>query len=67
MPKKSKDQPQDDLQTRKDTLVAKAKKDGHISQRDIFEVIPEEPANTEILDALYTELANRPVVGLCFS
>ncbi len=59
MPKKSKDQaPVEDLQTRKDNLVAKAKKDGHISQRDIFEVIPEEPANTEILDSLYTELAD---------
>ena len=59
MPKKSKDQaPVEDLQTRKDKLVAQAKKDGHISQRDIFEVIPEEPANTEILDALYTELAD---------
>ncbi len=48
----------DALITRKDELVAKAKKEGHISQREIFEEIADEPANTEVLDALYTELAD---------
>ncbi len=48
----------DALIVRKDELVAKAKKEGHISQREIFEEIADEPANTEILDALYTELAD---------
>ncbi len=43
---------------RKEALVAKAKKEGQISQREIFEEIADEPANTEILDALYTELAD---------
>ncbi|MFI5271147.1 MAG: RNA polymerase sigma factor RpoD [Candidatus Saccharimonadales bacterium] len=39
-------------------LLAKAKKDGHIEQRDIFAVIPETAENAEALDALYTELAD---------
>ncbi len=43
---------------KKQELVAKAKKDGHIAQRDIFAVIPETPENAEVLDALYTELAD---------
>ncbi len=48
----------DDMNVRKDALFAKAKKEGQISQREIFEAIPDEPANTEILDALYTALAD---------
>jgi RNA polymerase primary sigma factor len=48
----------DDMNVRKDALFAKAKKDGQISQREIFEAIPDEPANTEILDSLYTALAD---------
>jgi RNA polymerase primary sigma factor len=42
----------------KQELLDKAKKDGHISQREIFAVIPETPENAEALDALYTELAD---------
>jgi len=42
----------------KQQLIDKAKKDGHISQRDIFAVIPDAPENAEVLDALYTELAD---------
>ena len=38
-------------------LIDKAKKDGHIEQRDIFALIPETAENTEALDALYTELS----------
>lgn len=53
--------PAEDLQGKKAELIAKAKKDGHISQRDIFEQIPDEPANTELLDSLYTELADSSI------
>jgi RNA polymerase primary sigma factor len=42
-------------------LIEKAKKEGHIDQRDIFAVIPETPENAEALDALYTELADSSV------
>jgi RNA polymerase primary sigma factor len=45
----------------KQQLVDKAKKDGHISQREIFNVIAETPENAELLDALYTELADASV------
>lgn len=45
----------------KQTLIEKAKKDGHIAQRDIFDVIPDAPENAEILDALYTELADASI------
>ena len=38
-------------------LIDKAKKDGHIEQRDIYALIPETAENTEALDALYTELS----------
>ncbi len=60
MPKKKQDTPpaEGGISARKDALIAKAKKDGHISQREIFEEIADEPANTELLDALYTELAD---------
>ncbi len=45
----------------KQQLFDKAKADGHVSQRDIFAAIPETPENAEILDALYTELADASV------
>lgn len=41
----------------KKQLIAQAKKDGNIAQRDIFALIPETPENAGVLDALYTELA----------
>jgi RNA polymerase primary sigma factor len=41
----------------KATLVAQAKKDGTIAQKDIIAVIPDVPENAETLDSLYTELA----------
>ena len=52
---------QEDYTERKQQLVAQAKKDGHIAQRDIFDVIPDVPENTEILDELYTELADASI------
>lgn len=45
----------------REKLVEKAKKDGHISQHEIFAIIPETPENAETLDALYTELADATV------
>jgi len=45
----------------KKQLVEKAKKDGTIDQKDIFAAIPEAPENAEVLDALYTELAEANV------
>jgi RNA polymerase primary sigma factor len=46
------------IEQKKQQLLEKAKKDGHIDQRDIFAVIPETAENTEALDALYTDLAD---------
>ncbi len=45
----------------KKQLLEKAKKDGTIDQKDIFAAIPEAPENAEVLDALYTELAEANV------
>ncbi len=56
-PKPADDQPIN-LEEQKQQLVDKAKKEGHISQRDIFAVIADTPENAEVLDALYTELAD---------
>jgi RNA polymerase primary sigma factor len=49
------------LEELKNGLLEKAKKDGHIDQKDIFAVIPESVENTETLDALYTELADASI------
>jgi RNA polymerase primary sigma factor len=46
------------LEEVKKELVERAKRDKHIEQREILASIPEAPANAEILDALYTELAD---------
>lgn len=53
--------PAPDMDAQKQQLVEKAKADGHISQRDIFAVIPDTPENAEVLDALYTDLADLSV------
>jgi RNA polymerase primary sigma factor len=47
-----------DTEQAKQQLFEKAKKDGKISQQDIFAVIPDTPANADALDALYTDLAD---------
>ncbi len=41
----------------KKELLEKAKTENKISQQDIFAVIPDVPENAEVLDVLYTELA----------
>jgi RNA polymerase primary sigma factor len=46
-----------DTEQAKQQLLDKAKKDGKISQQDIFALIPETPDNADVLDSLYTELA----------
>ncbi len=53
-----------DLETAKAQLIAQAKKAGTIEQKDITAAIPDTTENAEILDKLYTELAdaNLPVV-----
>lgn len=45
----------------KKELLEKAKKDGRIDQRDIFAAIADTPDNVDILDELYTELAEANV------
>jgi hypothetical protein len=57
-PKASKKEETVDLEKAKKDLVAKAKKDGHIDQKDITAAIADTPENAEILDKLYTELAD---------
>ncbi len=47
-----------ELEKAKDELLAKAKKDGHIDQQEIFKQIPDTPENVDILDSLYTDLAD---------
>ena len=64
MPKKKKtvsvtrDMMPEDLAARKMWLTARAKQAGHISQRDIFAAIADKPEHAELLDQLYTELAD---------
>ncbi len=59
MKKEPKVKPDEVLNKVKQELVAKAKKDGKIDQRDITAAIPDTLENAEILDALYTELADQ--------
>jgi RNA polymerase primary sigma factor len=49
------------LEQKKDKLFEKGKKVGHIDQREIFASIPETVENAELLDQLYTELADSSV------
>jgi RNA polymerase primary sigma factor len=42
-------------------LIAKAKKAGEIEQRDITAAFPDTPENVDILDGLYTELADSSI------
>ncbi|HYH75368.1 MAG TPA: RNA polymerase sigma factor RpoD [Candidatus Saccharimonadales bacterium] len=50
-----------DLKKVKEELVAQAKKAGVIEQKDITAAIADTPDNAEILDVLYTELADAGV------
>jgi RNA polymerase primary sigma factor len=55
--KKPAEEPQS-IEQQKEALLARAKKDGRVDQQAIFGLIPETPENAEVLDALYTELAD---------
>jgi len=59
MAKKSAKQqePEETLLDRAKELLDKGKKDGKISQKEIFNSIPETPENIDALDALYEEMA----------
>lgn len=59
------DSPENNHELAKQDLLAKAKKDGKLDQREIFAKIPDVPENADILDSLYTELAdlNLEIVG----
>lgn len=52
-----KQESEDTLSDRAKDLLDKAKKDGKISQKEIFKTIPETPENIDALDALYEEMA----------
>ena len=42
-------------------LVEKGKKDGKLEQAEVFELIPDTPANVDVLEQLYSELAEEDV------
>jgi RNA polymerase primary sigma factor len=46
------------IEKQKQQLIERAKREKHIEQRDILAAIPETPENAEVLDSLYTELAD---------
>lgn len=43
-------------------LLVRGKKDGKLDQRDIFKLIPDTPANIDVLDHLHSELHDAEVV-----
>ena len=66
MPKAKQQQPANDAQPVdieqiKNQLAAQAKKAGKIEQKDIMALIADTPENADVLDALYTELADAGV------
>jgi len=42
-------------------LVERGKKEGKLAQKEIFELIPDTPANIDVLDSLYAELAEAEI------
>ncbi|MHB1864915.1 MAG: RNA polymerase sigma factor RpoD [Candidatus Saccharimonadales bacterium] len=61
MPKKQRTKDEDNeinTEKQREQLIDKAKKDGHIDQRDILALYPDTPENAEALDSLYTDLAD---------
>src|SRR5690348_7262995 len=59
--KKKANKPVEDIEAKKAAILEKAKKAGHIDQKDITSVIPDTQENVEVLDQLYTELADAGV------
>jgi len=56
--KKKKDEQAVNMEQARQDLLAKAKKDNGIEQKDIFAAIPDTPENALVLDQLYTDLAD---------
>lgn len=50
------------IEQQREALMAKAIKEKHIEQREIFAIFPETPENAEALDTLYTELAEKNII-----
>jgi RNA polymerase primary sigma factor len=50
-----------DLNTAKDQLLEKGKKEGRLEQKEIFKEIPDTPENLDILDVLYGEMSEAGV------
>ena len=59
--KKKKEEATVDIEQTRQELLAKAKRDGQIEQRDIFAAIPDTPDNAQVLDQLYTDLADASI------
>jgi RNA polymerase primary sigma factor len=49
------------IEVKRQQLLDKAKKDGHVEQRDIVALYPDVPENAEVIDALYTDLADASI------
>jgi RNA polymerase primary sigma factor len=60
-PKKPAPEPIEDFVAIKRKLLERAKQQGEIDQKDIFEVIPDDEANVEVLDEIYAELVDANV------
>lgn len=60
-PKATKVDQNNPLNAVKEELAKKAKKDGKIEQKEIFNAIPDTAENADILDELYTELADASI------
>jgi RNA polymerase primary sigma factor len=54
--KKTEENPE--IEQKKQDLLKRAKKEGHLDQRDIFAQIADTAANADVLDSLYTDLAD---------
>ena len=61
MTKKDLKKQDDDLSLKKENLIEKAKDKGQISQKEIYDLYPDNSDNVEKLDNLYTELASNNV------
>ncbi len=46
------------LEKQRQALIKRAKKEGHVDQKDILAIYPDIPENAEILDSIYTDLAD---------
>ena len=50
------------IEQQREALMATAIKEKHVEQREIFKLFPETPENAEVLDTLYTELAEKNII-----